>query len=83
VFGRSSGIRRWKTACPTCCANFALIGASAFHLLTPNELRQRRLLLPTNLHTAEGFVAEYEKRWFVQIRQRFVDRFGQEIRAEH
>ena len=32
--------------------------------------------------TAEGFVAEYEKRWFVQIRQRFVDRFGQEIRAE-
>ncbi|MBR0724606.1 hypothetical protein [Bradyrhizobium manausense] len=32
--------------------------------------------------TAEGFVAEYEERWFVQIRQRFVDRFGQEIRAE-
>jgi hypothetical protein len=32
--------------------------------------------------TAEGFVAEYEKRWFEQIRQRFVDRFGQEIRAE-
>jgi hypothetical protein len=32
--------------------------------------------------TAEGFVAEYEKRWFKQIRQRFVDRFGQEVRAE-
>jgi hypothetical protein len=32
--------------------------------------------------TVEGLVAEYEKRWFVQIRQRFVDRFGQEIRAE-
>jgi hypothetical protein len=32
--------------------------------------------------TAEGFVAEYEMRWFEQIRQRFVDRFGQEIRAE-
>lgn len=31
--------------------------------------------------TAEGFVAEYEKRDFEQIRQRFVDRFGQEIRA--
>jgi len=29
--------------------------------------------------TAEGFVAEYEKRWFEQIRQRFVDKFGQEI----
>jgi hypothetical protein len=32
--------------------------------------------------TAEGFVAEYEMRWFEQIRQRFVDKFGQEIRAE-
>ena len=32
--------------------------------------------------TAEGFVAEYETRWFEQIRQRFVDRFGQEIRAD-
>ncbi|KRR23666.1 hypothetical protein CQ14_32105 [Bradyrhizobium lablabi] len=32
--------------------------------------------------TAEGFVPEYEKRWFKQIRQRFVDGFGQEIRAE-
>jgi hypothetical protein len=32
--------------------------------------------------TAEGFVAEYETRWFKQIRQRFVDRFGQEIRPE-
>lgn len=32
--------------------------------------------------TAEGFVAEYEKRWFRQIRQLFVDRFGQEIRVE-
>jgi hypothetical protein len=32
--------------------------------------------------TAEGFVAEYEMRWFEQIRQRFVDRFGREIRAE-
>jgi hypothetical protein len=30
---------------------------------------------------AEGFVAEYEIRWFERIRQRFVDRFGQEIRA--
>jgi len=32
--------------------------------------------------TAEGFVAEYEIRRFEQIRQRFVDRFGQEIRAD-
>jgi hypothetical protein len=32
--------------------------------------------------TAEGFVAEHEMRRFEQIRQRFVDRFGQEIRAE-
>ena len=31
--------------------------------------------------TAEGFVAEHEKQWFRQIRQRFVDRFGQDIRA--
>jgi hypothetical protein len=51
VFGRSSKVRRWKTACHTCCTNFAVIGASAFHPLTPNELRQRRLLLPTNLQT--------------------------------
>lgn len=51
VFGRSSRIRRWKTAYPTCYPNFALIWASAFHLLTPNELRQRRLLLLINLHT--------------------------------
>jgi len=33
--------------------------------------------------TAEGFIPEYEKRWFTQIRQLFVDRFGQDIRAEH
>jgi hypothetical protein len=32
--------------------------------------------------TAEGVVAEYEMRRFEQIRRRFVDRFGQEIRAE-
>jgi hypothetical protein len=32
--------------------------------------------------TAEGFVAEYEMRLFEQIRQRSVDRFGQEIRAQ-
>ena len=32
--------------------------------------------------TADGFAPEYEKRLFKQIRQRFVDRFGQEIRAE-
>jgi hypothetical protein len=32
--------------------------------------------------TAEGSVAEYEARWFEQIRQRFVGRFGQEIRVE-
>ena len=32
--------------------------------------------------TAEGFVAENETRRFEQIRRRFVDRFGQEIRAE-
>ena len=32
--------------------------------------------------TAEGFDPEYEMRWFEQIRQRFVDKFGQEIRAE-
>jgi hypothetical protein len=32
--------------------------------------------------TAEGFGAEQETRWFVKIRQRFVDRFGQELRAE-
>jgi hypothetical protein len=31
--------------------------------------------------TAEGFVAEYELHWLRQIRRRFVDRFGQEIRA--
>jgi len=32
--------------------------------------------------TAEGLAAEHEMRKFEQIRQRFVDRFGQEIRAE-
>ena len=32
--------------------------------------------------TAEGFVADCETRWFEQIRQRFVDMFGEEIRAE-
>jgi hypothetical protein len=31
--------------------------------------------------TSEGFVAEHEMRWFEQIRQRFVKRFGQELRA--
>lgn len=33
--------------------------------------------------TAEGFAAEYEKRWFAQIRERFVDKFGHEIRAQN
>ena len=32
--------------------------------------------------TAEGFVPEHEVRRFEQIRQRFVDRFGQEVRAK-
>jgi len=32
--------------------------------------------------TAVGFVAEHEMRWFEQIRQCLVERFGQEIRAE-
>jgi hypothetical protein len=31
--------------------------------------------------TAAGFIAKHENRWFQQIRQRFVDKFGQEIRA--
>jgi hypothetical protein len=32
---------------------------------------------------AEGFVPEYESWWFKKIRQRFVGRFGREIRAEN
>jgi hypothetical protein len=32
--------------------------------------------------TAEGFIPEYEKRWYEPIRQLFIDRFGQEIRSE-
>jgi hypothetical protein len=33
--------------------------------------------------TAEGFVPECESWWFKKIRQRFVRRFGREIRAEN
>lgn len=31
--------------------------------------------------TAEGFVAEYEKQWLRRLRRRFVEKFGDEIRA--
>jgi hypothetical protein len=32
--------------------------------------------------TAEGFSVEHDSQWFNRVRQRFIDKFGNEARAE-